>query len=362
MTITIDVSPPKKDSIFLSGGKNQQILDNDPDQVEKPDLSSNNNGDAAKAIVVKRPEVVKPPDHLKAVPIEKDGDLNANFRQEIMWPEKKSPKAVVDDVEKENDRFVEEIFVKIDVNKDRKISKEELENYISDNIVRHLDEAINESKKVFELIDTNKDGYATWEEYHYHFLIDNKIMDEHQARTHQESEHENIDPADQEKMEIELQQWHQADMDPKDQRLSTDEFLAFRHPEHGKYALDSMVKEIFEQFDTINIDGKLSEEEFVAMPNRKADSVDDVEKIKENRRQEFKIIDSNNDGSIDFKELLIYTNPRNPQHAKREANLLLEAADENRDYVVDLQEFKKHRELFLGSSVLDPGFLIHDEF
>lgn len=49
---------------------------------------------------------------------------------------------------------------------------------------------------------------------------------------------------DQEKIETEIEEWHEADRDPKDGQLSQHEFLAFRHPEHSEVMLNEMVKDI----------------------------------------------------------------------------------------------------------------------
>lgn len=50
-----------------------------PPQVDKPQL-----------IPRKQPDLVRRPDHLDAVPIERDGGLNKNYRQEILFGDRKN--------------------------------------------------------------------------------------------------------------------------------------------------------------------------------------------------------------------------------------------------------------------------------
>lgn len=88
----------------------------------------------------------------------------------------------------------------------------ELEQWILETTLRHLDEAIDETKRVMQIVDQNGDGkytkkpsqfiilnylrfsgHVTWDEYHYHFLVDNKLMDPKKAREHDEN-HAELSP------------------------------------------------------------------------------------------------------------------------------------------------------------------------
>lgn len=112
-------------------------------------------------------------------------------------------------------------------------------------------------------------------------------------------------------------------------------------------------------------DNRLSEDEFVATPIGTVDK--QWEKYEqdylEERRREFKsIIDLDKDGFANFKELVQYTNPRNPQHAKVEVKELMEVADENGDHELSLNEVMAHKAIFLGSSMINAEKNMHDEF
>jgi len=240
----------------------------------------------------------------------------------------------------------------------------ELEQWILETTLRHLDEAIDETKRVMQIVDQNGDGHVTWDEYHYHFLVDNKLMDPKKAREHDEN-HAELSPEDQEKIETEIEEWHEADQDPKDGQLSQHEFLAFRHPEHSELMLNEMVKDIMRSLDTDN-DGRLSADEFAAVPKGElADKRwEESEKAYlQQRRREFKeLIDLDGDGFVSFKELLQYTNPRNAQHAKREVRELMELADANKDGQLSLDEVLQQKAAFFGSGLMNAGKNMHDEF
>lgn len=49
-------------------------------------------------------------------------------------------------------------YFSADKNNNGKLSSEELENFIQENTLKHLDDAVAESKKVFDIIDANSDG------------------------------------------------------------------------------------------------------------------------------------------------------------------------------------------------------------
>jgi hypothetical protein len=73
------------------------------------------------------------------------------------------------------------------------LTAEEIEDSIIQNILHHLDESIAESRALFKLVDQDSDGVVTWNEYHYHFLVNHQLMPEDKARMHDEHEHENMD-------------------------------------------------------------------------------------------------------------------------------------------------------------------------
>lgn len=336
--------------------------------------------------VRKRPDLVKRPDHLEAVPLERDGHLNKKFRQEVflgdslnannaqgVWPpgelggvqnegdphvasNKKKPEV------KEPEVVLVEIFNKADQNSDRKLSVREIEEWIYQTALRHLDEAVEETRDVFHEIDQDGDGLLTWEEYHYHFLTDNKLMAPDKARSHKEEEHADLDPDKQDRMEVELEMWREANDDGQE-GLTSQEFLGFRHPEHSLRQLKSMVRDIIRTLDK-NGDGQLSEAEFAAPPRGEVEKQWEKEEKEylDERKKEFREeIDLNKDGVATEEELLKYSNPRNPQHAKHEAEELVFLADGDKDGKLNLEEVLSHKAIFFDSSVMNPARNLHDE-
>ena len=168
-----------------------------------------------------------------------------------------------------------------------------------------------------------------------------------------------------------------------------------------------MVTQIISDLDTDG-DGVLSEEEFASIDSSEKDS----DKKNEEKKLEFKTaIDANHDGkvrhemlstvstvrlkprcdsrvtfhcfssrtcilqdySVVFKvlclclqatlqELILYNDPSNPLHAKREAQQLIQTADVDKDGKLSLKEVLQNAGLFMGSKAVNTAKNIHEEF
>lgn len=71
---------------------------------------------------------------------------------------------------------------RVDIDNDQNLTKDELLNYVLKNIELHLREAKQRNSQLFLLIDSNKDGKVTWNEYFslyvkFHKLNDTKIKE-----------------------------------------------------------------------------------------------------------------------------------------------------------------------------------------
>ncbi|PIO58626.1 EF hand [Teladorsagia circumcincta] len=97
---------------------------------------------------------VERPVHLDAVILERDGELNKEFRQEVLLGGGK-PKDPT-----ELREMVKMMFYATDQNNDGALSLEELEARIVNNTRAHLQEAIMEAQSHFNIVDTNKDGQS----------------------------------------------------------------------------------------------------------------------------------------------------------------------------------------------------------
>lgn len=58
----------------------------------------------------------------------------------------------------------------------------------------------------------------------------------------------------------------------------------------------------------------------------------------------------------------MYIDPKNPRHAKEEAETLVVLADMNHDGKLSLLEVLNKMDLFLGSKMVDTARSFHDEF
>lgn len=58
----------------------------------------------------------------------------------------------------------------------------------------------------------------------------------------------------------------------------------------------------------------------------------------------------------------MYIDPRNPRHARQEANSLMSLSDTNTDGKLSLSEVLANTNLFLGSKMVDTARSFHDEF
>ncbi len=116
-----------------------------------------------------------------------------------------------------------------------------------------------------------------------------------------------------------------------------------------------------------NGDERLSEEEFAAIPGGEQEKMAEVRQEElgwvQERRKEFRdAVDADKDGFASLSELLAYSNPRHPQHAKSEVRDLIEIADSDQDGQLSLEEVLAHPSLFFGSGLVNAARNMHDEF
>ncbi|PSN30042.1 hypothetical protein C0J52_28038 [Blattella germanica] len=207
-------------------------------------------------------EVEKWPNHLEGVRLERDGEINANFRKEVIIgdsPPFEDPKALLED-----------IFHKADIDGNKLLSIQELSDWINKKIQEHINEALRENFGLFVAIDNNPRN---------------------------------------------------------DEILTEDEFSSLQTEGDGEKEGETLTQ---------------GEDE---------------------RRKEFRdVIDRNHDGKADRKELLMYIDPKNPRHAREEAETLLVLSDVDHDGNLSLREIFNKMDLFLGSKMVDTARSFHDEF
>ncbi|OWA53428.1 putative 45 kDa calcium-binding protein [Hypsibius exemplaris] len=240
-------------------------------------------------------------------------------------------------------QLLTDAFTKADANSDKLLTSEEIETWIVDRTQEHLNGGEEELAKMFVEADKDQSGYASWEEFALWF------------RRH---------PAQHGKTSLEdhKEEWGVADSN-HDKMLDRHEFLCFRHPELCKETLRQLTQDVIKNLDK-NSDGKLTEDEYIAPPPGQVEEgfQDYEDKFKDQRKREFAVVDKDKNGIATEDELNVFLDPRNHIHAKTEAEELIDAADDNDDGRLSLEEVMKHKDLFEQSKLMDVGETFHNDF
>lgn len=253
-----------------------------------------------------------------------------------------------------------EIFRKSDTNADGELDLNELSVAVAKKIKEHLTQALRENFFMFTSIDNNpKNGRITWEEYHVYFLKQ-RGYDDSFIKSHKEN-HRHMPREIKEAIMRDKAAWSQAARDDSNS-LTIDEFLSFRHPESSHATILGIVEETLGRLD-MDDDNELTAQEWSDPSMNEVPDDMTSQEFQEERLHEFKtIIDANNSGKVDRRELLLYIDPRNIHHADKEAVMLLGAADEDHNGVLTLEEIMEKREIFIVSKLVDAAKSFHDEF
>ncbi|TMS33391.1 hypothetical protein L596_001137 [Steinernema carpocapsae] len=308
--------------------------------------------------------LVKRPDHLEAVPLERDGDVNRKFVHEVLLGQDNNDLSSSTGhdhdkpmSEKDLTALIKKMFISADTNNDGKLSKEELMSQIVSNVLKHLDEGEQEAKKIFSAVDENDDGRVSWEEYRLYYLIAKKIVDKDHAREH--TEHmQNLDKDTRLMIQDEEEAFNDADKDSDG--MDEREWIGFRHPEHSEAMLTSMANEIIRSFDK-NDDGALTKAEFAQSALGDVDNKAMEEEYIKERKDEFDQIDANHDGKATRDEILHFVNPRNEHHAANEVQEIMSIADEDRDDHLTLDELLAKKDLLDQTGFVRPVARLHDD-
>lgn len=307
---------------------------------------------------------LEPADHLDAVKMEQDGHMNKEYHKEMFLGEehdefKSHP---IDRAEK----HLKEIVAKADLNHDGSLSQSEMEAWITEKMKEHFAEAKHENEHIFKHLDPDGDGYIRWKEYYVHFLLSRGFHVDKALQKVQENNEESL-PLKQEDKDALISykfRWTDADVDPADNQLSKEEFMVFRHPEHSKQSLDSLVQNVLRGLDT-NDDKIVTEEEFSALPPGEVENEEyrqmDLKWQRERQKEFREIMDLNHDGKVDLKELRNYLDPTNPLQAKLEADSLISLMDDDKNSLLSMEEILKHSDLFVTSKVVNFAANIHEE-
>ncbi|XP_060074115.1 45 kDa calcium-binding protein-like [Ylistrum balloti] len=340
--LVIVSSRPPKDIV----ARDVVLMDMDAEQGEKPRLSV---------------DKLVPPDHLDAVRLEQDGHINKDFHKEAFLG---NHEEIDDDPAPVAESKLRDIFKKVDTNGDGHMDVDEMQKWILIKINEHFKESVEENAHIFRHMDPEKKGYIEWKEYYRHFLLA-KGYEDSKASKHIE-DYDTIDMKDDERESLVRYKfrWTDADQDSNN-KLTEEEFLAFRHPEQSKITMNNMLETILNGLD-VDKDDMLTEEEFCALPPGEVVGEEQKEmdrKWQEERRDEFRnSIDKNGDKKADKEELLVYVDPRNPDQARSETQNLISMLDENKDGLISVEEMMSNRDIFVSSKCVDVKRVLHDEF
>ncbi|XP_066929123.1 45 kDa calcium-binding protein-like [Clytia hemisphaerica] len=302
---------------------------------------------------IKRKDLL-PPDHIAGAHMEQDGHINKDYHREVFLGKLVKEGVLVWENMAGYKKLIK-VFDEVDKSNDRQIDKEEMKNWIHDRIMEHYNAATEESNKIFGKVDHDQNGLVAWPEYKAQILGLNP----------KDYEKDNLTVIEDKsgQFEKEIQHWLKADFNG-DKVLDKNEFLAFYHPEHNKKTIELMVKEMLSSFDKDN-DHIITLEEFTALPPGEVDpeEADEDKLYQEEKAKEFKRdMDLNSDGKVGKEELMQYLDPRNKEHAVKEAEFLIRSSDRNRDGKISEHEMLMSYSIFTGSSLTNFAQVLHDEF
>uniref|UniRef100_A0AC34GWS7 EF-hand domain-containing protein n=1 Tax=Panagrolaimus sp. ES5 TaxID=591445 RepID=A0AC34GWS7_9BILA len=278
-----------------------------------------------------RIEIIRP-DHLEGLPLERDGNLNKDFRKEVVFGKGQDEVSKPENIEE----MIREMFKKADKDSNEKITKEELKAQIIENTNKHLEDGKKEAEESFQEVDSDGDGMHAAEHNEHAFDGDTRRM-----------------------IDEEKQSFSEADAD--DNGLDQIEWLGFQHPEFSKVMLKEMAEDIMRTLDD-NRDGMLSRSEFAKEPfGEPIDKEMDIA-YKKQREKEFDTeIDVDKDGFATLEELLNYVNPKNERHAVQEVTEILDIADTNKDGELSLAEMLNNSQALADSGFVKAQKKLHDD-
>ncbi|XP_018422233.1 PREDICTED: calumenin-like isoform X2 [Nanorana parkeri] len=241
---------------------------------------------------------------------------------------------------------------KIDSNNDTYVTAAELLAWIKFVHGRFVSEDV---EKQMAIVDKNRDGSVSWEEYYKHtysHLIDEEAF---------------YDVVDKERyrqmMKRDERRFKQANKDG-DLIATREEFTAFLHPEEFDYMKDMVVTETIEDLDK-NGDGVVDVNEYIADMYTPESDEPEPEWVNTERQQFKDHRDLNKDGKLDHSEISHWIHPHEYDHADLEAKHLVYESDKDKDDKLTKNEILENWNMFVGSQATNYGEDLtrrHDEF
>lgn len=234
----------------------------------------------------------------------------------------------------------------IDVNRDKKISRQELFDWIETHMKKHF---MTTTQKRIKEMDKNKDGKVTHAEY------------EAAEYAHVQPEEKDADP-DFEKHLKEMKdrdrkRFEHADMN-SDGSLTKEELDMMLHPEEYPHMAAWTVQDNLDMYDT-NKDGVVSLDEYFGMSSTTEKIDEDLKKdLTESFNNE---LDKNKDGVLDRDEVKKWIMPDEHDPTKSEVTHLMNEADDNKDNFLSEKEILHNHDLFAGSRATRYGEMLREK-
>lgn len=239
------------------------------------------------------------------------------------------------------------IIDKMDVNKDDKISREELKHWVEKMHHRELKKDI---ERVWNEHHLPNHEYLSWETYK-------------DTLVGEDGEYEG-DDLDQQKILLarDKRRWDAADLD-NDGKLSQQEASSYLHPEYDPNMRSILIQETLEEMDKNN-DGFIDVHEFVQdlwTPSEAEPT--EPEWVVSSRTEFLERHDKNKDGKLDKSEIEAWLFPPEFDHIVGEVENLFKECDTDQDEMLSREEILHRYDLFLGSQATNFGEALsaHDE-
>ena len=205
---------------------------------------------------------------------------------------------------------------------------------------------VDDTNEEFQMMDTNKDGAVTWEEFETDMFGDDF--------SEQETDKKNKLLFKKDKKLFGV-----ADRN-NDAKLELTEYIIFRIPRQDAETRRIVLEDALENYD-LDKDGSISLEEFLKESND-GDDQDIGETDSDRFRDEF---DVDNNGFLTGDEIFRWMDPDNTEDAHDEADHLMGECDSNKDDKLSAQEIINNHDLWVESDATDYGkklLMNHDEF
>uniref|UniRef100_A0A1I7TUX8 45 kDa calcium-binding protein n=1 Tax=Caenorhabditis tropicalis TaxID=1561998 RepID=A0A1I7TUX8_9PELO len=253
---------------------------------------------------------------------------------------------------------IKEIFELVDSDSDGFLIREELIYRIQKNIEQRFKKSKKDSEAILTFFDTDEDGLITWENLEP--LIRRWLKKLHRGEKLLEFHRE-----DHLLLEFFRITFNRSDINT-DGKVDEEEWHMLMHPEYSTQGIVENIEDLIDVYDKDG-DGVITRYEFVdGIPyyiiNEDDPDFEEMEKAETKRRLvEFEEIDSNSDGEASFNEIYEYLDPLKFRCSLKEVNYLMMMFDANNDEKLSLEELLDNEWLLVRSNLLSSQDSFNDE-